>query len=400
MTDALPAVPDFDAYPITHTLTSAQPERGGVRVSWSDGLSSLYHPTWLRENASDPESCHPVSREQTLMLLDIPADLSAVSASVDAHGALCVRWSTGEGGRYHPGWLRAHSAGSARAAFAMPERVLWDGSFGAALPRMDGQAVLRDVEARWAWLTALHRYGAVILEDVGTSPEDTEVIPSLVGPIRETNFGRIFDVRTRPDVVSNAYTSMGLPVHVDLATRERMPGLQFLHCIENSADGGDSLLADGFRVAEAVRAEAPDVYAALTTIPMVFANKAADSDYRHASPMFVLDAEGAVSEVRWSPWLRAPLRASFDETDQVYRGLRMCFSLVEDAGMHVRVRLQPGELLCMDNRRLLHGRTGFDPATGGRWLRGCYVDREELLSQLRMAGRAARAATAGGPASG
>jgi len=47
-------------------------------------------------------------------------------------------------------------------------------------------------------------------------------------------------------------------------------------------------------------------------------------------------------------------------------------------------------MLCFDNRRMLHGRTGFDPATGNRWLRGCYGEREDLQSRLRIAARKQR----------
>ena len=54
------------------------------------------------------------------------------------------------------------------------------------------------------------------------------------------------------------------------------------------------------------------------------------------------------------------------------------------------LRLCAGEMACFDNRRLLHGRTAFDSATGRRWLRGCYSEREELESRLRMLARAER----------
>jgi len=36
-----------------------------------------------------------------------------------------------------------------------------------------------------------------------------------------------------------------------------------------------------------------------------------------------------------------------------------------------------------DNRRVLHGRQAFEP-TGRRHLRGCYVDRSEFQSRLRI----------------
>ena len=53
---------------------------------------------------------------------------------------------------------------------------------------------------------------------------------------------------------------------------------------------------------------------------------------------------------------------------------------------------RPGDLMLFDNRRILHGREAFDAAEGRRWLRGCYLEREELASALRMAARRRRAA--------
>ena len=50
---------------------------------------------------------------------------------------------------------------------------------------------------------------------------------------------------------------------------------------------------------------------------------------------------------------------------------------------------------------MLHGRTAFDTGSGRRWLRGCYGEREELESSLRMLARAeagsAWSSTAPGP---
>ena len=41
-------------------------------------------------------------------------------------------------------------------------------------------------------------------------------------------------------------------------------------------------------------------------------------------------------------------------------------------------------MAAFDNRRILHGREAFDPNTGFRHLRGCYVDRGEFDSRLRI----------------
>ena len=40
-----------------------------------------------------------------------------------------------------------------------------------------------------------------------------------------------------------------------------------------------------------------------------------------------------------------------------------------------------------DNRRVLHGRAEFDPSTGDRHLRGYYIERNEVDSQIRVMAR-------------
>src|SRR5690606_30173277 len=144
--------------------------------------------------------------------------------------------------------------------------------------------------------------------------------------------------------------------HTDLATREYKPGLQFLHCLKNEADGGENLLADGFMVAETLRREAPGLFETASTVPLHYANRARDTDYRFASPMIRCDAHGAIAEVRVSPWLRAPLVAPLETVDRTYRALRYFLAISERPVMHLTLKLKPGDMLGFDNRRTLHGR--------------------------------------------
>jgi gamma-butyrobetaine dioxygenase len=37
-----------------------------------------------------------------------------------------------------------------------------------------------------------------------------------------------------------------------------------------------------------------------------------------------------------------------------------------------------------DNHRILHGRTAFDDSGGRRHFQGCYVEREEVISRIRV----------------
>ena len=50
-------------------------------------------------------------------------------------------------------------------------------------------------------------------------------------------------------------------------------------------------------------------------------------------------------------------------------------------------KLMPGDLLMMDNYRLLHGRTSFDSNDGERFLQGCYIDYDSTEGKLKHLAR-------------
>ena len=50
----------------------------------------------------------------------------------------------------------------------------------------------------------------------------------------------------------------------------------------------------------------------------------------------------------------------------------------------VKFSLQAGDILSFDNRRVLHGRTSFDPNSGQRHLQGYYMDRDEIIGRLNF----------------
>jgi gamma-butyrobetaine dioxygenase len=62
-----------------------------------------------------------------------------------------------------------------------------------------------------------------------------------------------------------------------------------------------------------------------------------------------------------------------------------------DPKYRLQLKLKAGEMVVFDNRRVLHGRDAFDPSTGFRHLQGCYVDRGEFSSRLRLLAREAAA---------
>ncbi|MDG2283992.1 MAG: TauD/TfdA family dioxygenase [Alphaproteobacteria bacterium] len=387
----IPLTPDFIDYPMDPPLSQVSVEEGGktLGIAWADGYHARFHAIWLRDNASDPENLNLETREVLADVTAIPPDIAIVSAVIDAAGGLCLTWNEDRPvSRFHPGWLRSHDYSNPREVRDPQdmEPILWDGRAFAEPPSVDGSQILQDDGVLTDWLTAIARYGVARLTSV--SPEEDMVgrVVERIGPVRATTFGRLFHVKVNPGLGpgSNAYTTLGLTPHTDLPTREYQPGLQFLHCLANSASGGAGVMVDGYAVAKAILEADPAAYETLTTVALPHSNRATDSDYRWRSPVLRLNDRDEVREVRAGGWVRAPLDLPFDQVEEAYRALRVFFATARDPRFAARITYRPGDLIAMDNRRLLHGRKAYDQGTGERWLQGCYGEREELYSRLRV----------------
>jgi gamma-butyrobetaine dioxygenase len=190
-------------------------------------------------------------------------------------------------------------------------------------------------------------------------------------------------VVSKPDPDSLAYTAHALSPHIDLVSREMLPGIQLLHCLVFEATGGDSILVDGFACAAELAATDPASFELLTATPLPFRYRdGASTDVSARVPLIRLDTDGSVREVRFSNALLAPLDVTPDRMLPTYRALRAFGGLIRSGRFELRVRLQPGDVMCFDNYRVLHGRAEFDPNSGHRHLQGCYVDRDDVLSRM------------------
>lgn len=383
----LPWTPDFEVYPVTHAMTGTEVDGETVTVHWIDGRTSQYHAFFLRENSPDPQTVHPLSRELVVLPSAFPEDLRPAQASVDEAGALVVTWShDGHTSRYHPGWLRAHAwfGPDDNPGGDRTEPCLWRCADLPEPPTFNGPAVLDDDRKLLAWLEALRDFGLARLEGLPLRDGLLEEIVKRVGTVRETNFGRVYHLLAKDDPDSNAYTSVELGQHMDIPTRECPPGLQFLYCRVNSVSGGAGVYCDGYRIAEDMRREEPEQFEALTGIDWEYKNRAKDCDYRACGPIIKLDEKGAVSEIRFNPFLRAPLRAPVAVQERAYRSVRALTRRTQSEEYKLAFPYRPGDLLAFDNRRVLHGRAAFDEAGGDRFFEGMYADRDDLYSRIRF----------------
>ncbi len=289
--------------------------------------------------------------------------------------------------RFGAGWLRQHCYSSAARSQGQATRTLWDAGLNNAVPTVDFGAYMETEEGLRAWITAIRSHGIVLLQGVPQVPGKLLDVARRIGPVRQTNFGDHYDVISMPNPNAVAYTALGLELHHDLVNWRFPPDVQMLSCLKSSVTGGESLFADGFRVAEDLRARNPEAFALLSQQLVEFRFHDATCDIRSSAPMLALDPGGQLIRMRFNNWLRSSLQVSEELVTPMYEAIAALWALLRDPCYHLDLKLRPGELIAYDNNRILHGRKSFDPNSGERHLQGCYMNMEDLDSAMRLSER-------------
>jgi gamma-butyrobetaine hydroxylase len=363
-------------------------EQGGavVSVTWSDGKTSRFPAIWLADNR--PEGRRGSEGQRLSDALDLPESVTVDRAALAAGGIEIALSCFELPSLFDPAWLHDHALDAASRAARRRKIELWDGGLAARIPADTYGSVTRDATALARWLASVDRFGFALLHGVPARPGMVCEVVGLFGYVRETNYGRLFDVVSVEQPQNLAFTAMALGNHTDNPYRDPVPQLQLLHCLEAADAGGESVVVDGFAAADRLRREAPDAFAVLTRTQVDFRYvETGMVDLRHAAPLIELDVAGEVRTVRYNNRSIGPLDLDADTVPEFYAAYRRFGRLLHDPAMTVGFRLRQGDLFIVDNRRVLHGRRGF--AGGRRHLQGAYADADSLMSKLRtLAGRA------------
>ena len=360
-----------------------------LRLLREDGSGLRFHAIWLRDNALDPATRSPGNGQRLITIGDIPAAVRIEQAVLDAGNRLTVTFAPeNKTVDFHLAWLNALAYDRMPAVEAgwLPERCeTWDGRFAAQLPRLDLTRAKRDQQALAAWLADVRRFGFAIMTGGPAESGALLDVAALFGFVRETNYGRWFEVKSEISPSNLAYTSLGLQAHTDNPYRDPVPTMQLLYCLENSAEGGESFVVDGFRAAQRLRQENPDGFALLSRHCARFEYAgSSDTCLRTKKPMIELGPDGELIGVRFNNRsLAAVTDVPYEELPAYYAAYRHLAEIVDDPAMAASFKLEPGESFLVDNTRVLHGRKGFS-GSGSRWLQGCYPDKDGLLSTLAV----------------
>ena len=240
----------------------------GLAIAWAGSEPASRYPwLWLRDHGHEPATLHPVTLQRQLDTAAVPDDIRGTAARLADDGqTLEVVWSTGEAeplparlpvavpDAARRGERACHAARPLGCRAASPDSC--HGSRFAAV--MAGDAGLE------RWLGAVETYGFCLVEGVPATPADSAALARRIGYLRETIFGSLWDFTADLAKADTAYTTLELRPHTDGTYALDAPGLQFFHCLEFSGTGGESVLVDGFRIADELREHDPEAYATLS----------------------------------------------------------------------------------------------------------------------------------------
>jgi len=367
---------------------------------------------WLRHNCPCPDCRDPVTGQRLVEITDIPNETVA-TVTAEFPDSLEVTFTPG-GHRsvLRRDWLAAHGD-----AVADPRtedgKVLWRAAELAAVPTADWASYLSDDEVRLRVLDAVARYGAGLLRGVPAADGMVTAVAETFGYLRETNYGRIFDVRVVADPANLAFTSRAIAPHTDNPYRDPVPTLQLLHCLRDAPVGGETVLVDGFAAAAALRDSDPVSFGLLTAAPIPFAYVDKETSLTACQPLIALSPNGRIACIRLNNRSMQPVRLPYEQAEAVYAAYRAWTAMVARPEFALRLRLTRGDCLIFDNTRILHARTAFSSppvlapppapalapspvptpapvkpegvtAPAERHLQGCYADLDGLLSTLAV----------------
>lgn len=366
-------------------------EEKGLTLTLADGELGYFNYFWLRDNCAS--SFDPKTQERTYEISSAPDDLRPASAKV-VDGQLSLAWNDGATTRYPVPWLTQWTRRPGRPDLAKVPRKPWMGDHYDTIPRFSQPSILESDAVLEDWLHVMLRDGIAIVTEMADSDGALEDLATRIGIVRPCIDGYFLDIRSKPDGHSLSFTAAALEIHTDIPTEELAPGVQFLHCRANQATGGDSLFVDGVAVAEAFRESHPEAFDLLSSIDVPFFYHHDTYDLRARQRIIELDDDGAVSGITLSGHMQDMLDMDQRFLDRFYPALIAFQRAMADPRYCMRFRMKEGECLVFDNHRIAHGRSSYDPTSGYRYLRLCYIDRGEMRSTYRTLRKHAEASAA------
>ncbi|KAF1912544.1 hypothetical protein BDU57DRAFT_522892 [Ampelomyces quisqualis] len=375
-----------------------------------DGHPTIFDSAFLRDSCTCSQCRDPHSKQKLFQTSDIPEDLKGSYKSLaDEERGLSIElvWKSDVKGygpdhrtRHSIDWLRRaiNTEFEIRSGVQHDDRVYWDNKRITKDNRwVEYKDYMNRDDTLYEALTHLNRYGLLFLRNVPDSETSVVDLASRIGTLKDTFYGRTWDVRSKPKAENIAYTPQFLGLHMDLLYTSNPPHLQLLHSLRARCPGGESFFSDSFAAAHQLHRESAHHFCTLCTFPVTYHYHHENYHYHYTRPVIDLapfpkysnPTTLPIQRVNWAPPFQAPFEARIGSNRATLLRSFIAAShsyekLISSEKNLYEYRLNEGECVIFDNRRVLHARKAFDATKGERWLKGAYVDDDVFFSKLRV----------------
>uniref|UniRef100_A0AC35ET81 Trimethyllysine dioxygenase, mitochondrial n=1 Tax=Panagrolaimus sp. PS1159 TaxID=55785 RepID=A0AC35ET81_9BILA len=247
------------------------------------------------------------------------------------------------------------------------------------------------------------KYGVVTIGDVKDTPEATKELCLSIAPIHNTFFGDFWlfgtdGEETKEERDDTAYGNEAIGPHTDGTYFSQPPGIQVFQCLQPAESGGDTVLVDGFAVADIFRRNFPEYFKILAETPVehhYLEGVNRDGTFKpdpskiqlHSRSIFeptIKLHKDRIVHIRFNPYDRAPMNLGTENDIKnvitFYEAYEAFSQLIHKPEFALKISLKPGTVIFIDNYRVLHARTAFK---GARRMCGCYLSRDDFLAKAR-----------------
>jgi len=359
-----------------------------ILLSRKNGAAIRYHSTWLRDNALDSETRDKKNGQRLISISDIPAKTYIKSASLNKSGkeVIIIFLPKKKQVKFSSNWLLNNAYDNSKKnskVWTDANVKIWSKSTLKNIPVINYKTAKSNKKLLIKWLKSLYSLGFAKITGSEKKSGTVIKIAKLFGYVRETNYGKWFDVKSKTNAINLAYTNLGLQAHTDNPYRNPVPTIQILHCIKNSTKGGDTKVVDGFNAALRLKRENNKYFDLLSKYCSQFEFKGKKNVHlKSRFPMINLSPDGELTAIHFNNRSIGPIRnVPYRDMLNYYKAYRKFSKIIDDDKMAISFKLKPGDSFIVDNTRVLHARTAYS-GTGTRWLQGCYADKDGLLSTI------------------
>ena len=343
-------------------------------------IKSEIHPFWLRERVDGEEFLDKKTQQRLFDPTSLNSEIKINKASINKN-FLEINFNDGVNSKLDIKKLTLEFSNK-DILLKTIQKIKWDSTLK-DIKNFEYKENFFESREMYDLLISFYKYGFVIIKNVPTDNNFIVKFANSIGSVRRTNFGEYFNVKSKIDPNDLAYTSMQLSPHTDNPYRNPVPCIQLLHCIINEVSGGFSTIVDGFTVCEDLKKNHPDYFKVLNEIKVKFKFIDKDVVLEDWSELIKLNDDGTFKQVRFSPRLDFVPILDKDQLDFYYKARKKLSEMYNSKKYRIEFKLEPKDLIMMDNYRLLHGRTAYETSEGNRFLQGCYIDYDSTEGKLK-----------------